>query len=33
LIVGDTFTVTIHNRVSNLTFLASGAGASFFVSA
>jgi len=32
LVVNDTFTVTVHNRVSNLTFLASGAGASFFVS-
>jgi hypothetical protein len=33
LVVGDTFTVTIHNRVSNLHFLAGGAGNSFFVSA
>jgi hypothetical protein len=33
LVVGDTFTVTIHNRVSNLHFLAAGAGDSFFVSA
>src|SRR6476660_3502800 len=33
LVVGDTFTVTIHNRVANLFFLATGAGDSFFVSA
>lgn len=33
LVVGDTFTVTIHNRVANLFFLADAAGSSFFVSA
>ena len=33
LVVGDTLTVTIHNRVSNLIFLAGGAGNSFLVSA
>ena len=33
LAVGDTITVTVHNRVSNLCFLASGAGNSFSVSA
>jgi hypothetical protein len=33
LVVGDTFTVTIHNRVSNLHFLATSGGDTFFVSA
>ena len=33
LTAGDTFTVTVQNRVQNLWFLASSAGDSFFVSA
>lgn len=31
--VGDTFTVTVHNRVANLHFQASAPGDAFFVSA
>jgi hypothetical protein len=33
VVAGDTFTVTIHNRVANLHFLAAAGGNSFFVSA
>lgn len=33
VVAGDAFSVTIHNRVQNLHFLASAAGDSFFVSA
>jgi hypothetical protein len=33
VVAGDTFTVTIHNRVANLHFMALAAGNSFFVSA